>query len=514
MADSRDISLSAAQSRKKTWPWAAGSILATLLVLVATLVGRQIAANRRAAGYLVAGPPLPTLSVLGATPANRALRLATLDPATGDILALTSAPTRDCPPGVSCVASPTPDTLAVYDGATGQQLATRALVPNDPLTYAQFLVIDGARHVAYAIAPPGEGTTAMLFRLSPTTGAAIGALALPSAVSTDLAGAALVSTTGNLALVSGSRLMLLDPGSGVILTQQSIATADAAPSVDGPVVDATGATIALVLRDGFGARLRMFSATTLRPLATHALPTGSRLGDYDPTDGAFALIGAHGDVSTLSAGDLASDAAAKALSDVSGARAVAWEGARNRLIVAHASDVTAYDVGAGRAIAALPIAFAASDAAAPASRSLFTGTQDGRLYIRDVTGMLIIARDVEATRRAGDPGTALLLARSAMARYLPKPKQSPPFVAASSFPVAAGTRQRDYYISFSDRGWQAFPGGSIASAVSATARDGAAYQVTFMISWYQLFPHTHTWVCLVTPDGSVRLSAESGDALP
>ncbi|MGH2485895.1 MAG: hypothetical protein ACRDHE_07785, partial [Ktedonobacterales bacterium] len=130
MEDARPIQPArpAASPRGKTWPWAASSILAVLLILAATLVGRQIAAQHRAAGYLVAAPALPTLNVLGATPADRAVRLSALDDATGDLLAFTSSPTRDCPPDVACVASPTPDTLAVYDGANGEPLATRRLV--------------------------------------------------------------------------------------------------------------------------------------------------------------------------------------------------------------------------------------------------------------------------------------------------------------------------------------------------------------------------------------------------
>ena len=523
MADARPIQPArpAASLRGKTWPWAAGSVLAVLLILAAALIGRQIAAKHRAAGYLVAAPALPTLSVLGATPADRAVRLAALDPATGDLLALTSSPTRDCPPGVACVASPTPDTLAVYAGANGQPLATRKLVANDPLTYSQFLVVDGARHVAYAIAPPGEGTSAILYRLDPTTGAALGTLALPPAISMSLSGAALLPTTGNLALVVGNQLLLLDPATGATLATRAISADGGALAVDGPVVDATGATITVLARAGDSATLATFAAATLQPLAARSLPSGARLGDFDPVHGMFALIGANGSVSTLAANDATTSAVApQPLRGVTGALAVAWENAGNRLVVAHATDVTVYDTGTGQPIAALPVTYSARDAAAPYSRGLFAGSNDGlvfmreTMFVRDATGVVVIARDVETTHRAGSPGTALLLARAALARYVPTERQSPPFIAPGCFPAGVGTRVRDYYLLLAGQGWQTYPNGSIAGAVSVTARDHAVYQVTFTISWYQLFAHSRAWTCLVMADGSVRLVAESGDSLP
>lgn len=521
MADARPIQSGwpAASLRGKTWPWAAGSILAVLLILAATLAGRQIAAKHRASGYLVAAPSLPSLDVLGATPADRAVRLAALDPATGNLLALTSSPTRDCPPGVACVASPTPDTLAVYDGANGQSLATRRLVANDPLTYGQFLVVDGARHVAYAIAPPGEGTSAMLYRLDPTTGAALGASALPLAISTSLSGAALLPTTGNLALVVGNQLLLLNPTSGATLATRAISADGGALAVDGPIVDttgATGATITLLTRAGDSATLATYAAATLQPVSTRPLPSGARLGDFDPVHGMFALIGANGGVSTLAANaaTTTSTVAPQPLREVTGALAVAWGNAGSRLVVAHATDVTIYDAGTGKAIAALPVTYTARDAAAPYSRGLFAGASDGLVFMRDATGVVVIARDVEAAHRAGSRGTALLLARAALSRYVPTEPQSPPFIGAGSFPAGVGTRGRDYYLLLAGQGWQTYPNGSVASAVSVTARDHAVYQVTFTISWYQLFPHSRTWTCLVMADGSVRLVAESGDSLP
>ena len=505
-----------ARPQRRTWPWAAGSIVAVLVILAATLIGRQFAANRRATGYLVAPPSLPTLDVLGVTPAGRSLRLAALDPATDHLLALTSAPTRQCPQGVSCIASPTPDTLAVYDGATGQPLASRQLVANDPLTYAQFLVVDGKRGVAYAISPPGEGTTATLYALSSSIGEAMGERTLPLAVSASLSGAALVPLNGDLALVAGNQLLLLDPATGAITGQQVITPAgDSNVAVDGPLVNPSGTTIALVARDSSGTSLRTFDARSLQPLATRPLPNGTRLGDYDAASGVFALIGPGGDVSTMTTDAATSPGGApQAFQGVTGAQAVAWDSARHWLVVAHTGDVTVYDAQSGQPLAALPITAAVKDAAAPASRALLVAPGDGRLLIRDATGQMVIARDVGATRRAAGAGTALLLARSAMTRFLPEPKQTPAFVAATSFPAGAGSGPRDYYIHFSDRGWQAFPNGSIASGVSATTRERAVYQITFTISWYQLFQHTHTWTCLVMADGSVRLSAESGDALP
>ena len=505
----------AAQPRGRTWPWAAGSVLAVALVLAATLIGRHIAASHRAAGYLVAAPTQPTLSVLGATPAARAIRLAALDPKSGDLLALTSSPLRDCPPAIACAASPVPDTLAVYDGTTGRQLAARALAPNDPLTHAALLLVDGTRGVAYAVVPTGEQTDPMLYRISPTTAEPVGEQVLSSVDVPTILGGALVPATGDLALVAGNDLLLLDPTNGMILKRQPLGGPAGMPDVDGPVVDGTSATIYLEAHDGPNASLRAFAAKTLQPTGQRQLPAApapDRLGDYDPARNVFAFVGAGGVVATLPAGD--PSATPHTLSGVTGALAVAWDGANNRLVVARSNDVTVYDAQTGQLVATLPMPVETIDAAAPIGRGLFTAPEGGRVYMRDATGAFVIATDAKTTRGAANPGAALILARAAMAHFLPTSKQTPPFVAASSFPVGAGARPRDYFIDFSDRGWQAYPNGSIASAVSATTRDRAAYQVTFTVSWYQLFQHTHTWTCLVMADGSVRLSAESGDALP
>lgn len=514
MQDIGNMPIAAQPVRRRTWPWAAGSILAVALILAATLIGRHIAASHRAAGYLVSAPAQPTLSIHGATPAGRALRLAALDPKSGDLLALTSAPSRDCPPSLACASSPVPDTLAVYDGATGRQLASRALVPNDPLTHAAALLVDGRRGVAYAVVPPGEGTSAMLYRLSPATAEPLGEQTLSSTDFPTILGSALVPTTGDLALIAGNDLLLLDPSNGAILSRQPI-TSGAGSIGGGVAVDARGGTIYLVESAANTTTLRSFSGTNvLQSLSSRALPTGTSLGDYDSVHNQLVFIGPHGDLTTLAAADATNAAVSpQPVSGPTGARAIAWDGANGRLVVAHTNDVTVYDTRTGKVIAALPVSIATTDAAAPASRGLFAG-ENGRVYLRDATGMFVIAGDTAAARGASDPGTALLLARSAMARFLPTPKQTPPFVAASSFPVGAGARSRDYFIDFSDRGWQAYPSGSIASAVSAMTKNNAAYQVTFTISWYQLFQHTHTWTCLVMPDGSVRLSAEAGDALP
>lgn len=516
MQDVGNLPIAAQSPRRKTWPWAVGSVLAVALVLAATLIGRSIAASHRAANYLVAAPRQPLMTVSGATPAGRALRLTALDPKSGNLLALTSAPPSDCPPGVACVSSPVPDTLAVYDGATGRQLASRALVQNDPLTHAALLLVDGARGVAYAVVPPGELTGAALYRISPTTAEPLGEQALSSTDFATILGGAFVPTTGDLALVSGNDLLLVDPNSGAILGRQSYTTHPGPVTIGGVVADARGEAIYVVYTAGNTSMLWSFTATqALQPQATRVLPDGARLGDYDPVHNLLVFIGPKGEISTLAASDATNAAVSlQTVSVPSGALAVAFDGANSRLAVAHASNVTVYDARSGQEVATLPIPVETIDAAAPLSCGLFDTAQGGRVYVRDATGAIVIASDTASTRGANDLGTALILARSAMAHFLPKPKQTPPFVDASSFPVGAGSAPRDYYIDYGDRGWQVYPNGSIASAVSAAARSNARYQVTFTISWYQLFQHTHIWTCLVMPDGSVRLSGESGDSLP
>ncbi|HEY7850121.1 MAG TPA: hypothetical protein VIC27_08655, partial [Ktedonobacterales bacterium] len=50
--------------RRRVWPWAAGSILITLVVIAATLVGHRLAAQARLGGQIAPAPAMPPLAVV------------------------------------------------------------------------------------------------------------------------------------------------------------------------------------------------------------------------------------------------------------------------------------------------------------------------------------------------------------------------------------------------------------------------------------------------------------------
>ncbi|HEY7339766.1 MAG TPA: hypothetical protein VH591_02695, partial [Ktedonobacterales bacterium] len=111
-------------------------------------------------------------------------------------------------------------------------------------------------------------------------------------------------------------------------------------------------------------------------------------------------------------------------------------------------------------------------------------------------------------------GSAALLARAALGRFLPDTNQDPPFVAPESFPAAVGTIKLNFWQHYPDIGWRGPYPGTTETAVSAAPGKPGSYLVTFSMSWYQVFQRHHTWVCLVAPDGSVLLQSESGDPVP
>jgi len=143
----------------------------------------------------------------------------------------------------------------------------------------------------------------------------------------------------------------------------------------------------------------------------------------------------------------------------------------------------------------------------------------GLLYLLAAHGSIVILRDGTSPAPLSGP-TAALLARGALTMFIADPNQDPPFVSAETFPLAAGTparpetRNEQYWIHFSDLGWNGpHPGTASTSVASAPGQPGA-YLVTFSISWLQTSQRQHTWVCLVTPNGAVRLQSSRGDDVP
>ncbi|HET9111978.1 MAG TPA: hypothetical protein VFN78_14205, partial [Ktedonobacterales bacterium] len=73
--------------RPRVWPWAAGSIIITLAVIVTTLVGHRFAAQERLASQVAPAPALPPLAVEAIIHAPGAVSSLALDAHTHTLVA-------------------------------------------------------------------------------------------------------------------------------------------------------------------------------------------------------------------------------------------------------------------------------------------------------------------------------------------------------------------------------------------------------------------------------------------
>lgn len=499
----RNRSTAPSSPQPPTWPWALGTALVVAAVLLAALSVRHVVAGTRAAAKSVPAPSVPAAAVAGATPPGTYIRLAALDSSAGHLVALTSAAQPQCPPNGACPPAPALTTFTVADAATGQPLTTTPLTTSAtaPAAAAVLLLADPSRHLAYAVSP-GAVT---LF--STTTGASAGGYALPASVAAAWpreSGGALDPQRGVLLLAGSGQLLALDAATGRPLASRVLA---AGATVAGLTLDPASATVYALLQSPGSAAptLAAFDETTLATTSQVPLPPGARLGPLDTATGTLYLPGATtGQCAySLRAARLVSTPIA-----VCDALALGWNAATGHLYTSDAAGLTLRDAATGRALAALPIR-----AAWPGDHPLLVDATRGLLYLPDDRGTVLLVRDGPESA-ALTPGGALLLARSALAALLPNTNQDPPFVAPATFPAAPGARPEAYWIHFSDLGWQGPYPGDAASAVSPLPGAAGGYAVTFTITWSQLFRRTHVWTCDVSPNGAVRLAAETGDAVP
>lgn len=490
----------AASGHRATWPWAVGSVLVVAIVLMTTLVARHVIAGTRHAAQTVPAPSLPPAAVAGTTPADVYIQLAALDASAGHLVALTSAARPQCPPVGNCPAAPALASFATFDAATGQPVATTALTgPAAASSDSVLLLADADRHVAYAVA----SRAVTLF--STVTGAVVGSYTLPSAAWQRESGGVLDAQRGTLTLAGGSQLLALNAATGSLRASRDLGTG---VTISALTLDpATGIVYALLHSAGATQPvLAAYDGTTLAPVTQKPLPAGARLGPFDEASGMLYLPGAPDGACAYSPRDSRRVAAP---AGVCNALALGWNVATNHLYTAEADGLTVRASASGGALAVLPIRAAWSG-----EQPLLVDGARGLLYVPDASGTVLIVRD-GAQSASLAPGSALLLARAALAKLLPDTNQDPPFVAPETFPATSGTRPESYWIHFSDLGWQGPYPGSAASAVAPLAGSGAGgYTVTFTISWNQLFLRTHSWTCAVSPDGAVRLASETGDAVP
>jgi hypothetical protein len=501
-------SKSRAGGRAAAWPWAAGSILAVALVIGGALAGHHIVAAARQNAALVSPPALAPVDVVAVTDPSMHIGLVTLDAAAGHLAVLaTTGPGvwPQCPPVGSCPIAPAYDTFAVLDGVSGRPLAETKLAGAPAASGARLLLMDAGRQAAYAV---GSDAIQAFSTLSAAPGASY---AVPSQADWQgTRGGALESADGTLVLTDGRHLLALDAATGRELARQALVLPPGTQATDGPRLDAAQSRLYILARSQSASTLLAYDARTLAPAGQWELLAGARLGPMDDTGHALYIFPPNGTVSRLSASTLAAGTTSLSSSVVpalDGADAFGWNAQLGHFYAA-AETLAVRDGTSGQTLATLPLRVAGSPGAAlqvDAARAL--------VYLPTAAGEVVIAHDTP-DHQPLSAATALLLARAALARFLPDTNQDPPFVTPQSFPAGAGSRTQDYWIHFSDLGWQGPYAGSASSGVSPKSGHPGAFVVSLSIAWNQLFPRSHTWVCGVRADGSVQLQSQSGDAVP
>ncbi len=480
--------------------WAAGSLLTVVVVLTATLVGRALALNARAAAARVSPPSLPLPDVAAVVPLGGQPRMVATDAAAGRVFVVVAVTGSTCAPEVSC--QPIGSNALLLLGNNGSQIA-RVGLGGDPIAdQARLLLCDQSTQSVFLIGPSGVA------RYSATSGAALGEYPLPvSARADDPAGAAL-GMNETLYLAGSWGLLALDEASGQVLARQTISPGH---TLQGPVADLATHRLFVVTTAASGqAVLRAFDARTLAPLASAPLPPETRLGPLDPT-GNLALFTASGMVWWLPAsatpGPGPLPAFVRTSQEVAGARALGWDSALGHRY-ALADDGLTVETASGSALAALPLMVDW-----PSSLPLPVDSTTGLLYLPVAPETLLIVRDAaHSGHTTVDATQAAILARFDFSSMLPPADQHPPFIAAESFPPVSASQPLALWVYSSDLGWLGPYAGLATTQV--LPRAGGTYVVDYTLTWQQLFARTHAWQLAVAANGAVRLVGDRGDALP
>ena len=483
--------------------WALAALLVVALVLGATLALRAVVGHARRA-TAVAPTPLGPLRVAAVTAPGTSYEHLALDTSAGHLVALVGSVPRGCPPAGACALGSSATNFVVLDGATGDAIASFRLAgPAGAAAPATILLADSTTHTAYAVSP--EAVT----RFSTLDAHYEGTSALPGALGGTLRGAMLDSAHGTLVVAGDAALAAVDGDSGAVQ-----ATASVPGLAAGPVLDlAAGRLYALVRAPSSGGAtmtLMAFDAATLAPQGQLAVPAGT-LGPLAGATHALLLFGANGTDYRVALDGPLDAAAVTPAPDLAGALAAGWNATLGHSYRAMPAGLEALDARTGTLLGTLPVA-----ALQPPAQPFVVDDARGMIYLPATDGAVVIARD--APTSGINAPTALLLARAALARFLPDTNQEPPFVAPATFPLGADTSAagvaHDYWIHFSDLGWKGPYPGNAGTSVAPNARHPGGYIVSFRIAWYQLFARSHTWVCAVAPDGTVSLQSDTGDAVP
>lgn len=489
--------------RGSQWRSALLALLMVVAVLGAALVGRTLVGHARR-GVVVAPVPLGPLRVAAVTAPGTSYEHLALDADAGHLVALAGAVPRGCPPIGACALSSPASAFVVLNGVTGAQITSAPFAgAAASAAHATLLLADSTTHTAYAVAP--EEVT----RFSTESGQFEGGFLTPGTLGGTISGGTLGAAPGTLVLAGGSSLGVVDATSGAVRASLAIPSLASGPALD-------PATQRLFVLAGepssrAGMTLMALDAATLAPRGQLALP-GGMLGPIDSSGRALLYFGADGTTYRIALDGPLGASALAAAPEMRGAVAAGWIATLGHTFRATADSLDVLDTHNGTTLGALPVRALQS-----AGHPLLVDVARGLLYVPAASGAVLIVRD-EPTGAALDAATSLLLARAALARFLPNTNQDPPFVASETFPVAADPTAtgvaHDYWIHFSDLGWQGPYPGSAGTSVVPDPHHPGGFVVTFRIAWYQLFARSHTWACTVAADGSVTLQSDAGDAVP
>src|SRR5487761_2757758 len=469
--------------RRRVWPWAAGSILITLAVLVATLAGQRLAARARLASQVSPAPTLPTPATQANAHAPRLVTHPALDTQTHPLVAQIVAcqPVAATKPqtagAATCAASANAaQSLAFFTSDTG---ALRGASPVSSASPAQPVALTDATHGITYLINNGSVTA-----YDDSTGKPTGSYTSPL-----LASAQDIALDGQLGLLfsanDSSALNALDAASGQLLASAPL-----------PPPSAGGTLAPQVRVDASASRVYVYNGNAMAPIL-YAFNAGDTTL---PADGAGEQV------------NVAQTILAAALGRASH---FGVDSATGALVVTSATGTEAFAANAAQPYAQLPLVKAPVVTVNVSPWLLPVDASTGLAYLPgDDMTILIVSLARPTSFAAPNALTAALFAREGMTKLLPPPTQNPPFVTAQTFPLGAGSIARLYCQYYPALGWKG-PYAGMASISSVTA--GAApgdYTMTLTISWDQLFLRQHSWMVEVTPKGRKHVRSESGDGVP
>src|SRR5487761_2488679 len=258
--------------RRRVWPWAAGSILITLAVLVATLAGQRLAARARLASQVSPAPTLPTLATQAIAHAPGLVTHLALDTQTHTLVAQIVA----CQP----VAATKPQTAGAATGALRGTSPVSSASPALPVA-----LTDATHGITYLI------NNGSVTAYDDSTGKPTGSYTSPL-----LASAQDIALDGQLGLLfsanDSSALNALDAASGQLLASAPLPPPSAGGTLAPQVrVDASASRVYVYNGNAMAPILYAFNAGDLTPLGSWRLPGRPSLGPLDSATHTLYLSG-------------------------------------------------------------------------------------------------------------------------------------------------------------------------------------------------------------------------------